>query len=52
MNNILYVYIDESVDFGFSEESSMLYVVSFVFYDDVSSIDGDVSYLNKRLVRS
>ena len=32
MNNILYVYIDESVDFGFSEGISILYVVSFVFY--------------------
>jgi len=30
MNNILYVYIDESVDFGFSEGSSMLYLLFFM----------------------
>ncbi|MCI8330808.1 MAG: DUF3800 domain-containing protein [Bacilli bacterium] len=49
-NNILHIYIDESGDFGFSDGSSLLYVVSFVFYNDINSIDKDVSFLNKRLL--
>lgn len=49
-NNVLNIYIDESGDFGFSEGSSMFYVVSFVFYDGETFIDKEIKYLNDRLL--
>ena len=45
----LKIYIDESGDFGFTEKSSELYVVSFVFHDTSKSIKNKIDFLNEKL---
>ena len=45
----LKIYIDESGDFGFTEKSSELYVVSFVFHDTSKSLKTKIDFLNKKL---
>ncbi len=47
----LSIYVDESGDFGFINQSSILYVVSFVFYDHKISINKEIDNLNNRLKR-
>ena len=45
----LKIYIDESGDFGFTEKSSELYVVSFVFHDTSKSLKTKIDFLNEKL---
>ena len=45
----LAMYIDETGDFGFSSKSSMLYGVSFVVYEVMNNINGEIENLNRRL---
>ena len=45
----LKIYVDESGDFGFTEKSSELYVVSFVFHDTSKSIKPKIDFLNEKL---
>ena len=45
----LKIYIDESGDFGFTEKSSELYVVSFVFHDTSKSLKAKMNFLNEKL---
>ncbi|MGN1301833.1 MAG: DUF3800 domain-containing protein [Clostridia bacterium] len=48
----LNIFIDESGDFGFKEESSKLYGVSFTIHESDNSIANDLEYLNNRLKRA
>ena len=45
----LKIYVDESGDFGFTEKSSELYVVSFVFHDTSKSLKTKIDFLNEKL---
>lgn len=45
----LKIYIDESGDFGFSKNSSELYVISFILYDTSKTINNSLTYLKKKL---
>ncbi len=45
----LKIFIDESGDFGFSKNSSALYIASFVMYDSEKNIQKDINYLNRKL---
>lgn len=45
----LKIYVDESGDFGFTEKSSELYVVSFVFHDTSKSLRTKIDFLNEKL---
>ena len=47
--NRLSIYVDESGDFGFINQSSILYIVSFVFYDNKYNINKEINALNGRL---
>ena len=48
-NKRLNIFIDETGDFGFSEKSSELYGISFVFHDSSDNITEEVKYLNNNL---
>lgn len=48
----LNIFIDESGDFGFKEESSKLYGVSFTIHESDNSIANELEYLNNRLKRA
>lgn len=48
----LNIFIDESGDFGFSEGSSELYVVSFTIHESNNLIIQDLEYLNNRLKKA
>ena len=48
----LNIFIDESGDFGFKEESSKLYGVSFTIHESDNSISYDLEYLNNRLKKA
>ena len=45
----LKIYNDESGDFGFTEKSSELYVVSFVFHDISKLLKAKMDFLNEKL---
>lgn len=46
---VLSVYIDESGDFGFSDRSSMLYIVSLVCFDSKNDIGKETKFLEYKL---
>lgn len=48
----LNIFIDESGDFGFTEENSELYGVSFTIHESEDSIEKDLEYLNNRLKKA
>ena len=47
----LNVFVDETGDFGFSKNSSLVYGVSFVFHEKRKSIKSSIKALNERLNR-
>ena len=48
----LNIFIDETGDFGFTEESSELYGVSFTIHESDDSIANDLEYLESKLKKA